>query len=375
MKKREELIKAFIDFFKSKNHKLIPNSSLMPENDPTVLFTTAGMHPLVPYLLGEKHPLGKRLVNNQKCIRTQDIDSVGDNFHLTFFEMLGNWSLGDYFKKQAIEYSFEFLTKALKIKKEKLKITCFKGDGKNRIPKDNEASEIWENLGIKKPQIKFLGKEDNFWGPAGKTGPCGPDTEMFVNNAEIWNNVFMQYNKTSSVLLADGMNCLYDKNFKINRELLDILNSVNTKKILVVNKNKDKAEDVLKGYDFEIFSLEDESINKENKQFFERLIKKYNLSKGEIIYFDHKQENINSAKSLGIKAVLYKNNKQIKKFIEENNYIFLPLTQKNVDTGMGVERTLCILQNKNSVYETHVFLPVIEKNRKIKQEKVWKKQR
>jgi alanyl-tRNA synthetase len=188
---RIKLIKEYIDFFKSKNHKEIPNSSLIPENDPTILFTTAGMHPIVPYLLGEKNPQGKRLVNVQRCIRTGDIDEVGDAFHHTFFEMLGNWSLGDYFKKDAINYSFEFLTKILKIPKEEISVTCFKGD--NSAPKDTEAEKIWKSLGIKK--IEFLGKENNWWGPAGKTGPCGPDTEMFVNNVEIWNDVFMEYVK------------------------------------------------------------------------------------------------------------------------------------------------------------------------------------
>lgn len=191
---RKELIKKYLEFFKSKNHKIIANASLVPENDPTVLFTTAGMHPLVPYLLGQKHALGKRLCNVQKCIRTGDIDSVGDKTHHTFFEMLGNWSLGDYFKKESIEYSFEFLTKVLKIPKEKISITCFKGD--KDAPKDSESEKIWKSLGINK--IKFLGKEDNWWGPAGNTGPCGPDTEMFVNNVEIWNNVFMEYNKNKS---------------------------------------------------------------------------------------------------------------------------------------------------------------------------------
>lgn len=191
-KKRLDLIKIYLDFFKSKNHKAVPNSSLIPTNDPTVLFTTAGMHPLIPYLLGQKHPLGKRLVNVQKCIRTRDIEEVGDAYHHTFFEMLGNWSLGDYWKKEAIEYSYEFLTKRLKIPKEKISVSCFKGD--KDAKKDIESAKVWKNVGINK--IKFLGKKDNWWGPAGKTGPCGPDTEMFVNNMEIWNDVFMEYNKT-----------------------------------------------------------------------------------------------------------------------------------------------------------------------------------
>ncbi len=246
IKSRQELIKAYIDFFKSKprNHKEIPSASLVPQNDPTVLFTTAGMHPLVPYLLGHSHPLGKRIVNVQKCIRTGDIESVGDDFHLTFFEMLGNWSLGDYFKKEAIEYSFEFLTKILRIPAKEISVTCFAGDKELNIPKDEESSKIWQGQGIKKEKIKFLPKADNWWGPAGDTGPCGPDTEMFINNCEIWNDVFMQYNKTK----------------------------------------------------------------------------------------DGKYE---------------------------------PLKQKNVDTGMGVERTLAILNNLKSVYETSAFQPIIKEIEKL----------
>jgi len=242
--KREELIKKYIEFFKTKGHKEIPSASLVPANDPTVLFTTAGMHPLVPFLLGQKHPLGKRLVDVQKCVRTGDIDEVGDDFHLTFFEMLGNWSLGDYFKKEAIEYSFEFLTKEIGIPKEKIAVTCFEGD--KDCPKDNEAADVWKNLGINK--IKFLPKKDNWWGPAGDTGPCGPDTEMFVNGCEIWNDVFMQYVKDE------------------------------------------------KG--------------------------KYNLAK-----------------------------------------------QKNVDTGMGVERTIAVLNNFRSVYETSMFHPIIKEIGKLSNHK------
>ncbi|MFH1327181.1 MAG: alanine--tRNA ligase-related protein [archaeon] len=188
---RKELINSYIEFFKSKNHKQIENASLIPKEDPTVLFTTAGMHPLVPFLLGENHPQGKRLVNVQKCIRTNDIEDVGDEFHHTFFEMLGNWSLGDYWKEQAIKMTLEFYTKILKIPIKDLTITCFKGD--KDAPKDTESEKIWKNLGIEK--IKFLGKKDNWWEPAGNTGPCGPDTEIFVKGSEIGNNVLMQYNK------------------------------------------------------------------------------------------------------------------------------------------------------------------------------------
>lgn len=211
IKDRKELIKLYLDFFRSKGHAIIPSASLIPENDPTVLFTTAGMHPLVPFLMGQKHPLGKRLANVQKCIRTSDIDEVGDAVHHTFFEMLGNWSLGDYFKKEAIEFSFEFMTskKWLGLPIDKLAVSCFAGD--RDAPKDTEAESVWLSLGIKKERIAFLPKSNNWWGPAGSTGPCGPDTEMFFWKSskpvpkqfnpdepdwvEIWNDVFMQYVK------------------------------------------------------------------------------------------------------------------------------------------------------------------------------------
>jgi len=260
---RKELIKKYLEFFKSKGHAIIPSSSLIPENDPSVLFTTAGMHPLVPFLIGQKHPLGKRIADVQKCIRTTDIDEVGNAFHHTFFEMLGNWSLGDYFKKEAIEFSFEFLTKVLKIPAEKLAVTCFEGD--KDAPKDEEAAEIWLSLGIPKERISFMPKSANWWGPAGATGPCGPDTEMFFfvgkkmtkdSNpktkenewCEIWNDVFMQYNKT-----ADGK--------------------------------------------------------------------------------------------------------------------FIPLKQKNVDTGMGVERTVAVLTGVMDDYLTDSFLPIVKKIEKISNKK------
>ena len=212
-----ELRSMWLNFFKSKGHAVIPSASVIPENDPTVLFTTAGMHPLVPYLLGSKHPAGTRLTDVQKCIRTGDIDEVGDASHLTFFEMLGNWSLGDYFKKEMIAWSWEFLTSPeyLGLDKDKLAFTVFEGEGD--IPRDEEAANYWMENGVKKENIYFLPREHNWWGPAGQTGPCGPDTEMFIIKdqppcgpncspacscgrfLEIWNDVFMQYNKT-----ADG---------------------------------------------------------------------------------------------------------------------------------------------------------------------------
>ena len=198
----------YLEFFKKHDHKVIPSAPLIPENDPSVLFTTAGMHPLVPYLLGEEHPQGNRLVNYQKCLRTVDIDEVGDNRHLTFFEMLGNWSLGDYFKEEAIKLSLEFLTKELQIPVEKLSVTCFSGDSDSL--KDTVSAECWEKVGIPKERIYFFGKENNWW-IAGEEGPCGPDTEMFYDTGkpscspkcnpscgcgkyvEIWNDVFMEY--------------------------------------------------------------------------------------------------------------------------------------------------------------------------------------
>ena len=207
---RKELIKKYIEFFKTKGHKEIPNASLIPENDPTVLFTTAGMHPLVPYLLGQKHPLGKRLCNVQKCVRTGDIEEVGDPIHHTFLEMMGNWSLGDYFKKEAIEFTFEFHTKIMKIPLDKYAVSVFSGN--KDAKKDEESIKIWTSLGITKERILVLGKEDNWWGPAGQTGPCGPSTEMFywtgkekapkkfeANNknwVEIGNDVLMEFLKT-----------------------------------------------------------------------------------------------------------------------------------------------------------------------------------
>jgi len=255
-----DLKKKYIEFFQTKAHKEIPSAPLIPEHDPSVLFTTAGMHPLVPFLMGEPHPSGKRLVSVQKCMRTQDIEEVGDATHTTFFEMLGNWSMGDYFKKEAITWSFEFLTGKnwLHLPLKNLSVTCFVGD--NDAPKDEESAGIWNSLGIPAERIAFLPKKDNWWGPAGETGPCGPDTEMFywISNepapskfdpsdkrwVEIWNDVFMQYNKT-----------------------------------------------------------------KEGK--------------------------------------------------------FIPLTQKNVDTGLGVERVTMVMQGKKTVFDTELFLPIFKEIEKL----------
>ena len=259
----DELRDLYLKFFESKGHKIIPGASVIPENDPTVLFTTAGMHPLVPYLMGAmEHPAGTRLTDVQKCVRTGDIDEVGDAAHLTFFEMLGNWSLNDYFKREAISWSFEFLTTKLGFKPEQLNVTVFRGEGKEGeagyIPADEEAVEIWKSLGLPDERIFRLPREDNWWGPAGTTGPCGPDTEMFIDTGkekcgpdchpgchcgkyiEIWNDVFMQYNK-----------------------------------------------------------------NEEGK--------------------------------------------------------FVPLGRHNVDTGMGVERTICMMSGAQTVYDTEIFAPIMAK--------------
>ena len=205
-----DIRKKYLNFFKEHGHTIIPSAPLIPENNPSVLFTTAGMQPLVPYLLGEKHPAGTRLTDYQKCVRTNDIDEVGDNRHLTYFEMLGNWSLGDYFKEESIQMSYEFLTKELGIPAEKLSVTCFAGD--EDCPRDEISAACWEKAGIAKDHIYYYGKDDNWW-IAGEEGPCGPDTEMFYDTGkpacsaecqpscdcgkyvEIWNNVFMEYFK------------------------------------------------------------------------------------------------------------------------------------------------------------------------------------
>ena len=253
-----QLREMFQSFMESKGHHRIQSASIIPENDPTVLFTTAGMHPLVPYLMGTPHPAGTRLTDVQKCIRTGDIEEVGDPSHLTFFEMLGNWSLGDYFKKEAISWSWEFLTSPdyLGLDKDKLAFSVFAGD--EDCPRDEEAHDIWRSMGVAEDHIFYLPKENNWWGPAGQTGPCGPDTEMFIirdkapcgpncspacscgRYLEIWNDVFMQYNKQK-----DGT--------------------------------------------------------------------------------------------------------------------FIPLEKKNVDTGMGLERTICVLTGKKTVYETDTFTGIIAK--------------
>ena len=237
--KANELRRMYVDFFEKSGHKEIGSASLFPDNDPSVLFTTAGMHPLVPYLLGEKHPKGKRLVDIQKCVRTGDIDEVGDDTHLTFFEMLGNWSLGDYFKEESITMSYKFLTEYLKIPVDRIAVTVFEGD--NLVPKDKEAADIWRKNGLKEEQIYFYDRSENWWGPAGKTGPCGPDTEIFYDMGkekcgekcgpsckcgkyvEIWNNVFMEYNKNEDETYSE----LLQKNVDTGMGLERVLTIIN----------------------------------------------------------------------------------------------------------------------------------------------------
>ena len=231
----KELRTMYVNFFKERGHKEIASASLLPENDPTVLFTTAGMHPLVPYLLGEKHPAGKRLTDIQKCVRTVDIDEVGDDMHCTFFEMMGNWSLGDYFKEESIAMSYDFLTNYLHIPTERLAVTVFGGD--ETVPADREAERIWREQGLKLEQIFPCGREHNWWGPAGETGPCGPDTEIFYDMGkpkcgpdcgpacncgkyvEIWNNVFLLYNKREDGSFADLKQKCVDTGMGLERVL------------------------------------------------------------------------------------------------------------------------------------------------------------
>ena len=376
-----QLRDKYLEFFKSKGHVIIPSASLVPKDDPSVLFNTAGMQPLVPYLSGQPHPLGKRLVNIQKCLRTVDFENIGDNTHHTFFQMLGNWSLGDYFKKEAISWSFEFLTgkKWLNIPLKMLAFTVYEGD--KTVPRDTESYELWKSLGVPAERIAFLGK-DNFW-IAGETGPCGPSTEMFYWTGdgeapkkfdpkdqrwvEIWNDVFMEYLKDKRLILADGMHCLYDENFKLNKELLEIINRLNTHNILVVNGFREKGVNLIKSGDqtkdtnWKAFSLEEESIKKDNPKYFKELMRRFKLVPEELIYFDHDKKNVETAKGLGILAKHYTDTNSIKKFIEDNTHAFIPLSQKNVDTGMGLERTLAVLNGKKSAYETDLFQPIIKK--------------
>jgi alanyl-tRNA synthetase len=279
----KELKQKFLAFFEEREHTIISSASIVPDNDPTALFITAGMQPLVPYLLGEKHPGGVRLADVQKCIRTIDIDEVGDDTHLTFFEMLGNWSLGDYWKRESITWSFEFLTKELEIPLDRLAVTCFVGDSENNIAQDDEAAGIWRELGVSDARIAFLGREDNWWGPAGETGPCGPDTEIFywtgdepapekydpTDNppsggwVEIWNNVFMQYNKT-----ADG------KYVELSQKNVDT--GMGLERTVAVLNGKSSVYETDKLYNIilqitSLINLSADDLNKEQTKYVRRI--------------------------------------------------------------------------------------------------------
>lgn len=266
----QELRQKYLKFFESKGHTVIPSAPLVPENDPTTLFNSAGMQPLIPYLLGQPHPEGKRLVDVQKCIRTGDIDEVGDTYHHTFFEMLGNWSLGDYFKKESISWSYEFLSESLKVDMNRIWVTVFAGD--DDAPRDKEAASIWQEVGIPAERIVYLGKEDNWWA-AGPTGPCGPDTEIFYDTqsnddpndkpgsdtgrfVEIWNNVFMVYNRKEDGSLEELPNKNVDTGMGLERTLA-VLNEIND------NYNTDLFNSIIKRLE----ELTDKSYSGEEKSF------------------------------------------------------------------------------------------------------------
>lgn len=266
----KELRQKYLDYFKDKGHTIIPSASLIPENDPTVLFTTAGMHPLVPYLLGEKHPGGRRVTSVQKCIRTDDIDEIGDRTHHTFFEMLGNWSFGDYFKEEAINWSWEFLTSSewLGLDKNRIAVSVFAGD--NDAPFDEEAFAIWKKIGMPEARIARLPKKANWWGPAGITGPCGPDTEMFYWSGdsdkvpdsfnddnelwvEIWNDVFMQYYKQEDGSFTNLQQKNVDTGMGLER-ILAVLNGVDD------NYKTDLYKNIIQKIEFLTGKKYDESV-------------------------------------------------------------------------------------------------------------------
>jgi len=259
---RKQLIDKYLKFFQEKGHKIIPSASLVPANDPTVLFTTAGMHPLVPYLLGQKHPLGKRLVGIQKCIRTTDIGDVGDETHHTFFEMLGNWSLGDYWKEETISWSYQFLVNELKLDPKRIYVSVFAGD--NDAPFDQESFDLWRKLGVPEGHIFKYGKKENWWGPIGETGPCGPDTEMFYDLnpskgkadpaanpnrfVEIWNDVFMQYNRQSDGSYKSLKQRNVDTGMGLERILMVLQNTPSIYEIDVFLPLAKKIEDLSENF-------------------------------------------------------------------------------------------------------------------------------
>ncbi|RMD66884.1 hypothetical protein D6817_03115 [Candidatus Pacearchaeota archaeon] len=376
---RRDLIEAFINFFKSKKHKEIPSASLIPENDPTVLFTTAGMHPLVPFLQGEKHPLGRRLTSVQKCLRTGDIDEVGDSVHHTFFEMLGNWSLGDYWKKEAIEFSFEFLTKVLGFPKERLAISCFAGDGERGIPKDDESAEIWESLGVPRERIAFLGMRNNWWGPAGETGPCGPDTEMFYwvgedepperfdpsdeRWVEIWNDVFMEYERKKLDAIFIDEKLLFREG-RLARDIWDVLEQFKTKKFLVVGSLEEFKKSAID--DFSHLAVEVVEFPKTSEEL-ENLFDEKKLSPALALFVSFGNTNAKLADKFpeGLRKASATTAHELNEVLEKNVYFYAKAKQRNVDTGMGVERTLSVLDGSCDDYLTDSFLPLIREIEKL----------
>jgi len=375
-----DLRQKYLDFFKSKNHAIIPSAPLVPENDASVLFNTAGMQPLVPYLLGEKHPMGTRLTDAQKCVRTGDINDVGDDSHCTFFEMLGNWSLGDYFKKESITFSWEFLTDLdwLGLDPKMISVTVFEGD--ENAPRDEESADIWASLGMPRERIAYLAAEDNWWA-AGPTGPCGPDTEIFYwvgtgepqgnkgthpdDWMEIWNNVFMQFNRkeANKTILLDGMYCLFDENFVINEEVLNAVKAFGKRVIIVTNAPKEKLIDIETKTGFEVVTYEKNPL-KTDPAFFTKLLAEKGLTSNDCVYLDHDMANLESAKQVGIKWELFEDIASCKK-IQKHFFTLEPLPAQNVDTGMGLERTLAVINNKKTVYETDLFENTLEHIKRI----------
>ncbi len=375
-----DLRQKYLDFFKSKNHAIIPSAPLVPENDASVLFNTAGMQPLVPYLLGEKHPMGTRLTDAQKCVRTGDIDDVGDDSHCTFFEMLGNWSLGDYFKKESIAFSWEFLTSLdwLGLDPKMISVTVFEGD--ENAPCDEESADIWASLWMPRDRIAYLSAEDNWWA-AGPTGPCGPDTEIFYwvgtgepqgnkgthpdDWMEIWNNVFMQFNRkeANKTILLDGMYCLFDENFVVNEEIMNAIKTFGKRVIIVTNAPREKLSDIAAITGFEVVTYEKNPV-KTDPAFFTKLLAEKGLTANACVYLDHDTANLESAKQVGIKWELFEDVSSCKK-IQKHLYTLEPLPAQNVDTGMGLERTLAVINGKKTVYETDLFENTLEHIKRI----------
>lgn len=438
-----QLRKLYFDFFTARGHKIIPSASLIPENDPSVLFTTAGMHPLVPFLMGEGHPAGRRLVDVQKCVRVNDIDEVGDASHHTFFEMLGNWSLGDYFKSEAIAWSYEFLTskKYLGLNPARLAVTCFAGDAD--APRDQEAARAWAKAGIPAERIFFLPKNDNWWGPAGLTGPCGPDTEMFYDVApqrlpcspgcgpgcacgkyvEIWNDVFMQYEKkdtgTEVIFLRHGqtdgnqqlrmlgsidmpLNPAGVKEAEAFRKTVadfkpDVIltspleRAMQTAKIiapggvpvvaepLALERNPGQLEgmnqaEILaacpgaeyikkRGINYCVNPPDGESLEQAKKRvekLFGEILRRYRGQKVIIVsHGDLLDMSLAVQKSLSVREAIGTHPATLAQE-RYRLYEYRPLRQKNVDTGMGLERTLAVLNGLDDNYRTELFWPLIE---------------